>query len=406
MAKPANKATAVWVVKRLQEAGFEGLFAGGSVRDMLLGVRSKDYDVATNATPKQVKRLFGHVLLIGAKFGVAMVIHREQTVEVTTFRSDISYSDHRRPDRVQFTSIDQDAQRRDFTINGMFYDPLTEKLIDTVGGSNDLNRRIVRTIGEPDLRFSEDYLRMIRAVRFAMRLGFRIAPATAAAIRRHAPKIVSISGERIFDELSGMFCLDSAPRAMQKLHTLGLMREILPELLDRPNLWKAALRRVTLVAGKKDANLVFGAMLADLPVEAIRKIVSHWGASNNLRTELCFYSQHLGDWRSAADLPLCDFKRLVGKSHFAKIKLLWSIDERRLTRRDTQTRRIAARAGRIPKNRISPKPFLDGADLIAMGLPSGPRLGRIIKALYNAQLNEEITSRRAATAMARRLIDR
>ncbi|HOF19074.1 MAG TPA: CCA tRNA nucleotidyltransferase, partial [Phycisphaerae bacterium] len=164
MARPADKATATWVVRRLREAGFQALFAGGCVRDMLLGIRCNDYDVATDAVPDQVRALFGRVLLVGAKFGVAMVLHRGRKVEVTTFRSDLSYSDGRRPDGVRFSTPEEDARRRDFTINGMFYDPLDGRVIDFVGGRDDLRRRVLRTIGRADERFAEDYLRMLRAV--------------------------------------------------------------------------------------------------------------------------------------------------------------------------------------------------------------------------------------------------
>ncbi len=404
MAEPGDRKTALWVVKRLRKAGFRALFAGGCVRDMLLKRRSTDYDVATNATPKQVNRLFRRVLLVGAKFGVAMVIHRNRMVEVTTFRSDESYSDHRRPDAVRFTSEAEDARRRDFTINGMFYDPIAKKVIDSVGGQEDLQNRTVRTIGDPDARFAEDYLRMIRAVRFAVHLGFRIAPKTATAIRHHAPNITSISGERIFDELSKMLTLASAPDAMRKLEKLSLARAILPELFEKSETWNITLRRVKAVAKKRTVGLTLGAMLVDLPSATIRAIIRRWGASNDLRDELCFYCQHLGDWRAAAEMPLCEFKRLMANPHFESLRSLWFFEERMDTRKKTQSRRIARRAAAIPKSRIAPPPFVTGSDLIRIGLTEGPRLGRILKRLYDAQLNEQVTSRRQALAMGRRLI--
>jgi poly(A) polymerase len=404
MAKPADKRTALWVLRKLRSAGFEALFAGGCVRDMLLNVRSIDYDVATNATPQQVKRLFRHVLLVGAKFGVAMVIHRGRKVEVTTFRSDISYSDHRRPDAVRFTSAAEDAQRRDFTINGMFYDLLAEEVVDYVGGRADLRRGVIRTIGDPNQRFEEDYLRMVRAVRFGVRFDFKIAPATASAIRRHASAIKSISGERIFDEVSKMLAHPSGAEAMCTLKKLGLAREILPELFGPKSLWDVAMKRIASVASKRDPCLAFGAMLADLPEAKIRGIIRRWGASNDLRDELCFYSRHLGDWRSAADLPLCDFKRLLANRHFEKLRVLWRIEERRLTGRQLCARRITQRARSIPKSKIAPQPFVTGSDLIRMGLSESPSLGRVLKQLYDAQLNEQLTSRRQALAMARELV--
>ena len=404
MAKPADKRTALWVLRRLRSAGHKALLAGGCVRDMLLGLRSTDYDVATSATPRQVKRLFRHVLLIGAKFGVAMVIHRGRKVEVTTFRSDLSYSDGRRPDAVRFATAEEDARRRDFTINGLFYDPIAEEVIDTVGGQADLRRGLIRTIGNPSERFAEDYLRMLRAVRFAVRLGFKITPATARAIRQHAPKITSISGERIFDELSKMLSLPSAAQALRKMAELGLAKEILPELLQQEELWQVAVERVESLAKKRTFTLTLGATLAELPPRTISTLVRRWGASNDLRAELCFYSQHLDDWRRAADLQLSEFKRLMASRHFANLQVLWRCRERRLTGRQVQSRRIARRAAGIPKARIAPTPLVTGSDLIKMGLKEGARIGRLLKHLYNAQLNEKLRSRREALAMARQLI--
>ena len=185
------------VVRRLHAAGYEALWAGGCVRDMLRKVQPKDYDVASSARPAEVKRLFRRTLMVGAKFGVVVVLGPETQVEVATFRSDFDYKDGRRPGRVIYSNAKQDALRRDFTINGMFYDPLEKKLIDYVGGKEDLRRRIVRAIGQPNRRFAEDHLRMLRAVRFACTLTFRLEDNTAKAIRFHAKKIKRISVERI-----------------------------------------------------------------------------------------------------------------------------------------------------------------------------------------------------------------
>jgi tRNA nucleotidyltransferase/poly(A) polymerase len=245
---------------------------------------------------------------------------------------------------------------------------------------------------------------MIRAVRFATRFGFRIDRRTAAAVRRHAPKIASISGERVFDELSRMLSRSSAAEAMRELEKLSLARELLPELFEREGLWDAALVRIAAVCRKQTANLAFGALLAELPSASVRRIIRRWGASNELRDELCFYARHLGDWQSAADSPLCDFKRLMGSGYFESLRVLWGIEERRLTGKRTQLRRIARRAGSIPKARIAPEPFVKGNDLIRMHLTEGPKLGRILKQLYDAQLNEQLTSRRGAMAIARRLV--
>lgn len=401
MTRPATKSVALWVLRRLRAAGFQSLFAGGCVRDMLLGIRSSDYDVATDARPEQVKRLFGHVLLIGAKFGVAMIIHKGRKLEVTTFRSDLSYSDGRHPDAVRFSSARQDALRRDFTINGMFYDPLAEKLIDYVGGRDDLARHVIRTIGSPARRFAEDYLRMIRAARFAVRLDFSLAPATAAAIRKHSPRITSISGERIFEELSRMLSRDSAGGALRLLSELHLVRSMIPEMFEDDGLFPAGLERVDALAGRKDFPLTLAALLVELPAKKIRKIIRRWGASNELRDALCFLAENLSGWETAAEMPLCGFKRLLGHRQFRRLMLLWAVQERRATGRAVQARRIASRAAGIPKNKIAPPPLLTGVDLIAMGITEGPRLGRTLQALYDEQLDEKISTRREAMKTAR-----
>ena len=374
------------------------------MRDMLLGQRPSDYDVATDATPQQVRRLFRRVLLVGARFGVAIVVRRGRHVEVATFRSDVSYSDGRRPDAVRFSSAREDALRRDFTINGMFHDPLTDRVIDYVGGRKDLTDGVIRTIGKPDDRFREDYLRLIRAVRFAARFRFRLDRATAAAIRKHARKICGVSGERIFDELSKILARRSGAEGLRACHSLGLARPILPELFRSPESWGRAMDRVESVAAGKDTLLALGALLADLLRADIRKIVRRWGASNAISEALCFFSAHLQDWPVAAALPLCDFKRLLGGEHFGRLLKLWRFEERKATGRVVQSRRITRRARGIPEDRIAPAPFVTGADLLALGMTEGPALGRILHALYDAQLNEELRTRSAALREAHRLM--
>jgi len=404
MARPATKSTALWVLRRLRKAGFEALFAGGCVRDMLLGARSVDYDIATNATPQQVKRIFRRVLMVGAKFGVAMVIHKDHVVEVTTFRSDLSYRDGRRPEGVAFATPREDALRRDFTINGMFYDPLADRIIDYVGGQDDLAKRRLRTIGPPDLRFAEDYLRMIRAIRFAVRFELTIAPKTASAIRKHAAKVASISGERIFNELSKMLALPSAARAAELLDAHRLARPILPELFRRKSFFQDGLSRLKALAKRQDLTLALAGLLGSLEPQAIAQIVRRWGGSNELRRSLCWLARHLNDWPEAADLPLAEFKRLMADANFPRLQVLWRVEEYRKTARRRQSRRIDRRAAAIDPAQVAPPPLLSGGDAIRLGLTEGPRLGRILRAVYEAQLNEEITTKAEALRKARELI--
>jgi poly(A) polymerase len=197
----SDRDDALAVVRRLREAGHVAYFAGGCVRDQLLGLTPKDYDVATDAPPQRVRELFTRTDAVGAAFGVILVRHRRSQIEVATFRTDLEYRDGRRPEGVRFATAEQDAQRRDFTINGLFFDPLEDRVIDYVGGQADLEARVVRAIGEPDRRFEEDHLRLLRAVRFATRFRFKIDPATEDAIVRHAAQLARISPERIAEEL-------------------------------------------------------------------------------------------------------------------------------------------------------------------------------------------------------------
>ncbi|MDP6546778.1 MAG: CCA tRNA nucleotidyltransferase [Phycisphaerae bacterium] len=404
MAEKGTKSTALWVLKRLRRAGHEALLAGGCVRDMLLGRRCSDYDIATSAAPDEVRRLFKRVLMIGAKFGVVMVIHNHRQVEVATFRSDLSYTDGRRPDAVRFTTARQDARRRDFTINGMFYDPTSDEVIDYVGGQEDLQRRIIRTIGSPDRRFAEDYLRMIRAVRFAVRLDFVIDDATARAIGKHAGKISTISGERICDELSKMLSITSAGTAVETLDRVGLARAVLGELFETEGRWQRSVRRVGAVSARRDVVLATAAMLGELAPNVISRIIRRWGASNELKNALRWLAENMGRWRDAPGMQLCSFKRLMASKHFDRLLILWRFEERAAGGHNKLCRRISARAKSIPPGQVAPKPMVTGGDLMAMGLSEGVRLGQIASELYDAQLNEEFTSRRQALAAAGKLI--
>jgi poly(A) polymerase len=404
MATPAPKSTALWVVRRLRRAGHQAFFAGGCVRDMLLGRPTEDYDVATDATPQEVKALFPQVLLVGAKFGVAMVLRDHRKVEVATFRSDLAYVDGRRPEGVRFATAREDALRRDFTINGMFYDPLAREVIDYVGGRLDLERRAIRTIGEPGDRFAEDYLRMLRAVRFAVALGFELDARAADAIRREAPSIERISGERVFEELWKMLKRPSAADAMKTLADVGLAGHVLPELLTDAGLWDRALRRVEAVARRKDPALTLAALALDWPAPAIAAFVRRGGQSNELAGTLAWLAARRDDWRSAGEMDLAGFKRLIANPAFASLRRLWEVEERLETGAVRATARVLRRARFIPPEKIAPPPLITGRDLKTMGLAQGRRLGEVLRRLYEAQLNEEIATADEGMAMAKTLI--
>jgi poly(A) polymerase len=224
------KETATNIVRRLRDAGHTAYFVGGCVRDMVRGVEPQDFDIATSAPPEQVQALFPKTVSVGAQFGVVLVVEGEHQFEVATFRSDEAYVDGRRPTGVRYGSAEEDAQRRDFTINGLFYDPIADQIIDFVGGRADIERKLVRTIGEPRQRFIEDKLRMLRAVRFAANLEFAIDPATFAAVKEMADQIPVVSAERIRDELIKIFTRSHAGRGLELLDSSGLLVHFLPEV--------------------------------------------------------------------------------------------------------------------------------------------------------------------------------
>jgi poly(A) polymerase len=224
------RATAAAIVERLQGAGFSAFWVGGCVRDFLLGREPGDYDIVTSALPDQLEGLFPRTVPVGRKFGVIIVVEDGQPFQVATFRAEADYQDGRHPEQVTFGDAQADARRRDFTVNGLFYDPVQNQLHDWVGGEADLRERLIRTIGSPIERFAEDHLRLLRAVRFAAQLDFQLEAATLAAVQAHASKITSISAERIRDELQKLFRPPYAARGLELLRQSGLLEHVLPEL--------------------------------------------------------------------------------------------------------------------------------------------------------------------------------
>src|SRR5437867_2535832 len=214
------------IVRRLQAAGFDAFWVGGCVRDLLLGREPGDYDIVTSALPEQVEKLFVRTIAVGRKFGVIVVVEGEHQFQVATFRAEADYQDGRRPSQLTFGDARADACRRDFTVNGLFYDPVQKQLRDWVGGAADLRAKLIRTIGSPAERFAEDHLRLLRAVRLAAQLDFQIEERTFAAVQANAPKIRGISAERIRDELRKLLCAPHAARGLDLLRQSGLLEQI------------------------------------------------------------------------------------------------------------------------------------------------------------------------------------
>nr|NIP86809.1 CCA tRNA nucleotidyltransferase [Planctomycetales bacterium] len=276
---------AVQTTRRLRAAGFEAYWAGGCVRDQLLGRPAKDYDIATNATPEQIQNVFGRrrTLAIGAAFGVVTVLGRggADPIEVATFRRDDTYSDGRHPDRVTFTTAEEDAARRDFTINGLFYDPLQDEVIDYVSGREDLENRIVRAIGDPAARFSEDKLRMLRAVRFTAQLGFTLDESTRQAIIGMAEEIGVVSAERIAAEMRLMLTDASRSRALALLGETGLWSAILPNdvRLPRDDAWQQTLALLDQLTTPTFPAALAAALLTLGEADRAAAVGRHWKLS-------------------------------------------------------------------------------------------------------------------------------
>lgn len=387
---------ALAVTRRLRDNGHEALWAGGCVRDMLLNLEPTDIDVATNAHPERIVELFRRTRQVGAQFGVVLVKQGLHWIEVATFRSDVNYADGRRPERVVFTTAEQDAQRRDFTINGLFYDPIERRTIDYVGGQRDLAGRIVRAIGDPAQRFAEDHLRMLRAARFATRFGFEIEPATAAAIREHAARLTRISSERIREELEKMLVRSSRAPALRQIAELGLLPYLWTDARWSEDQLARAIRALDALPEQADFVLALAAMLLDLSPREARRVARDLRCSNEETSALAWLIEQVDALEHAEVLCLPEFKRLVASPRFDDLLALHAaVCDARGLAKDAN---LAARRRReaIPLDQITPPPFVTGDDLIATGLEPGPLFGNLLETLYDEQLDERLTSREQA----------
>lgn len=409
-----QRAFAVEVVTRLRQSGFQSLWAGGCVRDQLLGHTPKDYDVATDALPEQIRALFGkrRTLAIGAAFGVIAVVGApaQGTVEVATFRRDTTYSDGRRPDAVVFSTAEEDAQRRDFTINGLFYDPLADRVLDYVGGVDDLQRGIVRAIGTPQERFTEDKLRLLRAVRMAARFGFEIDPPTLSAVCQLAPQVVVVSPERIGQELRQMLVIPARSRAVRLLASTELLQPIWPELLavyaqhveSAPSEWVDTLN----VLDELDRPSVALALATSLlhvaagptAVEAISK---RWRLSNQESLCAAWLWQHARALDDAPETRWSTIQRLLIAAGSAELIELHAA-RARAENRSLAAVNFCRERWAWPSEQLNPPPLVTGHDLIGLGVAKGPIFARWLEQLRSAQLDGEIATRDEAVALIER----
>ena len=407
LAPEKQRGFALDCVRRLRGAGFEAYWAGGCVRDQLLGTPPKDYDVATNAAPEQIRALFGRrrTLAIGAAFGVITVLGPRGAgqVEVTTFRQDAPYSDGRHPDRVTFTSAEADASRRDFTINGLFYDPVGQQVIDFVGGQEDLRRRVIRAIGQPDHRFGEDKLRMLRAVRFAARLEFELEPRTAEAVRQMAPQITVVSPERLAMEMRLMLVDPHRATAVRLLLDTALAPAVLPEIVPQDDGHRQRLEHALAMLDRlrqPGFPLALAVLLHEqVDTPGAEAVCSRWRLSNKETARVVWLVEHhaaLAGCRSAR------WSAVQPLAISAGIEDLLALEEaRRLGSEDAaHFRSLLAQ----PRQTLDPPPLVTGDDLLRHGVRAGPQYKTLLQRIRDAQLDGEVCTRDQAMELADRLV--
>jgi poly(A) polymerase len=385
------------IAAQLAAAGHVAYFAGGCVRDELLGLSPTDYDIATSASTEQIRRVFPAARGVGESFGVMLVRHRGHVVEVASFRTDGVYADGRRPADTAPGDERSDALRRDFTVNGLFMHPVTGAVIDHVDGRADIAARVLRAIRDPDARLSEDRLRLLRAVRFASRHGLTIEPRTREAIRAHAGELRGVSRERVGQELRRMLAHASRVTAIEMIEALGLAPSALLESAP-----PSPLSRVRALSSSASQAAALAAWLLDrasaLPWP---QRVWNWAAalvlSNKERDEVeatLRLHEGLADWPTLAKARK---KRMAAERSFLDALAVLEAESphaAELIRRECQGLELEG---------LAPAPLLGGDDLIALGVPAGPAFRRILEAVYDAQLEGAIASREAAIAMARQL---
>lgn len=424
---PVSGEVAVGIIHQLRQAGHEAYFVGGCVRDLLRGIEPGDYDIVTSARPDEVQALFPHTVPVGASFGVVLVIEEGQSYEVATFRTEDGHEDGRRPSQVKFATAREDVCRRDFTVNGLLLDPETGRIIDYVGGCQDIERRLIRTIGEPEARLTEDYLRMLRAVRFAANLSFEIDQQTFDAVKRHVPAIRRISAERIREELTRLLTGGGARRGMELLAATCLLAVLLPEVeamrgVAQPptfhpegDVWEHTMRMLELLPGgvgrKADACLAWGVVMHDIGKPCTR---------SEDESGVHFYGHvRKGEEIAGAILRRLKFSRaemetITDLVHchmlFIHVKEMRSNKLKRLLRKPRfdlhlELHRLdclgshgflnnyefcKTKLAELATEELHPPPLITGHDLIAMGFRPGPIFSEILKVVEDAQLDGEI----------------
>jgi poly(A) polymerase len=415
------------ICRVLQDAGYEALLVGGCVRDLLLGREPADYDVTTDATPDRVMELFTASIAVGAQFGVVLVPQDGLKVEVATFRSDVGYSDGRHPDRVVYSkSVQEDVQRRDFTINGLLMRHETGEILDFVGGQSDLRAGVIRAIGEPDRRFTEDKLRMLRAVRFAARFGFDIGHKTFASIRRHAGAVTEISAERVRDELTKLLTEGAARHGFELLEKAWLLSVVLPEIaamkgVQQPpefhpegDVWTHTLLMIDGLRRGCPATLAWGVLLhdvgkpptfrpasktgdrirfdhhVDVGARMAQAICRRYRFSNEETEQIAALVDNHMRFKDVGRMKKATLKRFVRLPRFDEHMELHRLDCVSSHRNLDSYQFIQRFLAETPPEQVHPQRVLTGNDLSEMGYIPGPRFSEILKAVEDAQLEGQI----------------
>jgi poly(A) polymerase len=427
-----NHEISLWVVRRLQRAGFEAYFAGGCVRDKLMRRIPEDYDIATNARPNQVIKLFQKTITVGKAFGVIKVIQQGVEVEVTTFRTEGPYSDGRHPDEVRFSSLENDVLRRDFTINGMVYDPINNKIIDLVGGRADLKKKIIRAIGNPLERFREDKLRMLRAIRFAVELGFKLELKTLSVIKRLNSQIKVVSAERIRDELKKILVSEKRAEGIELMDKTGLLRVILPEVsklkgIKQPKQFHPEgdvyIHTLKCLEHLKQPTfeLALATLLHDIGKPVTFMITDrirfheHERVGRDISEKICdrlrlsnqetdkvtwLVFKHMA-FKDIEKMRIATMKRLFREPYYQELIQLHKAD-RLASDLDLKPHYYAQRMFRkLAKEELKPKLLINGYDLIKLGLKPGPIFSVILKKIEEAQLEKTIATKKQALALAK-----
>jgi poly(A) polymerase len=419
---------AVSIVQRLRQEGYEAYFAGGCVRDMLLDKPPQDYDITTSARPEDVQRLFGETIPVGAQFGVILVLVDGQPFEVASFRYDGPYLDGRRPSHVRYGSLEEDVRRRDFTINGMIYDPVVDRVIDLVDGRQDLHQRRIRAIGDPLQRFAEDRLRMLRAVRFAASMNFAIDDWTFAAIQQMAPTITDIAWERIGDELTRILTEGGARHGFELMDASGLLRVLLPEIDALKGTWQSpdyhpegdVFSHTMLLLSHLEApseTLAYGCLLHDvakplcfrrdgeratfyghtekgaaMAEEILKRLKRGRAVAERVSYLVRNHLRHV----QAPQMRLSTLKRFLREDGIDELLELTRIDALSSNGDLRYYQFCKERLASLKEEEIRPAPLVRGGDLIALGYTPGPLFAEILRQVEDQQLGGELTSREQA----------